>query len=88
MHACKQTFIKTLKKLFESHRIKINSSETVAIKLNPCALKLRETGATSDPLIVKYINNEEGRSIEEGIESVKHAKFIVIDSLGKYLLEQ
>jgi hypothetical protein len=42
------------RKAFDSLGIKLNFDRTV-IKLNLCSLKLHETGATSDPIVVEQL---------------------------------
>lgn len=63
-----------LKRAFCSLGVKLNF-DSVAIKLNLCSLKLRETGATSDPIIVEQLvkflneNNIQVRLVESDSSS-------------------
>lgn len=44
-----------LEKSFNFFEIPLDKLETVAVKLNLCNFKLRETGATSDPIVVEQL---------------------------------
>ena len=73
-----------LKRIFNFFRIKL-TFDTAAIKLNLCSLKSRETGATSDPIVVEQlvkILNENGVKVRliESNSSSKNA-----DLAFKYL---
>jgi len=73
-----------LKEAFTFFKVRFNF-DVVAIKLNLCSLKLRETGATSDPMVVEQmvrILNENGVRVRlvESDSSMKDA-----DLAFKYL---
>jgi uncharacterized protein (DUF362 family) len=80
-----------LKKALESLRINLNF-KTAVIKLNFCSIKLRESGATSDPLVVEQIvrilneNNISVRLVESSSAS-KDAD-LAFDYLGFRSLEK
>jgi len=80
-----------LVKVFNFFKIKLNF-DFIAIKLNLCSLKLRETGATSDPIVVEQIvkllndNGVEVRLVESNSAS-KDAD-LAFEYLGFKKLEQ
>jgi uncharacterized protein (DUF362 family) len=64
-----------LERIFSTLGVNCNSKRVV-IKLNLCSLKTRETGATSDPVVVKHLIeylNEKGSSV----------RLVESDSTGK-----